>query len=113
MRIGFIGTGTLGTHLAASLLGAGHALAVHDRAPDATRHLIGRGAEWAASGRQAARGADAVITCLPSPGAVDAVMEGDDGVLAGLGAGATWIEMSTNHADAVRRLENGGAIIPH
>nr|MDJ0896364.1 NAD(P)-dependent oxidoreductase [Alphaproteobacteria bacterium] len=66
--------------------------------------LIEAGASWAASPRQAAESADAVITCLPSPAATNAVMSGDDGVLAGLQSGGTWIEMSTNDREEILRL---------
>lgn len=48
--------------------------------------------------------ADSVITCLPSPAAVDAVMTGKAGVLAGLKSGGAWIDMSTNDLDEVKRL---------
>ena len=47
---------------------------------------------------------DAVITCLPSPKATAAVLDGEAGVLAGLRAGGTWIEMSTNEPGEIARL---------
>jgi 3-hydroxyisobutyrate dehydrogenase len=104
MRLGFIGAGNLGVHLAANLLRAGFPVTVHDLDKDAAAGLIGAGAAWAPSPRVAAEAADSVITCLPSPAAVAAVMTGDDGVLAGLGAGGTWVEMSTNDLEEVKRL---------
>ena len=45
-----------------------------------------------------------MITCLPSPAAVAAVVTGEAGVFAGLGRGGTWIDMSTNDASEVKRL---------
>jgi 3-hydroxyisobutyrate dehydrogenase len=62
------------------------------------------GASWAETPRALAESAEVVITSLPSPAAVATVMEADDGVLAGLGDGAVWIEMSTTDATEVRRL---------
>ncbi|MEM7022668.1 MAG: NAD(P)-binding domain-containing protein [Pseudomonadota bacterium] len=43
---------------------------------------------------------------LPSPAAVDAVLGGPEGVLAGLAPGGAWIEMSTNDPDEIRRLSS-------
>jgi 3-hydroxyisobutyrate dehydrogenase len=45
-----------------------------------------------------------VITCLPSPEIVAAVVEGPGGILEGLAAGGTWIDMSTNDLHELRRL---------
>ena len=51
-----------------------------------------------------AEACDIIITCLPSPAASAAVMEADDGILAGLGAGKIWAEMSTTDEAEVTRL---------
>jgi len=95
MRYGFIGLGNLGAHLAASLLRGGFALTVHDLDKAAADRLIAAGARWADSPKSCAASADGVITCLPSPVASRAVVTGTNGVLDGLRAGGTWIEMST------------------
>lgn len=71
--------------------------------------LLAAGAAWGDSAREVAETSDIVITSLPSPGAVSAVMEGADGVFAELRAGATWIEMSTTDKDEVLRLAARGA----
>jgi len=101
---GFIGLGNLGRHLAASLLRAGFELTVHDLNPAAADDVLGGGAVWAASPRETAARADSVITCLPSPAAVDSVVSGEDGVLAGLRPGGAWIDMSTNDRHEIKRL---------
>ena len=62
------------------------------------------GAKWANSPREMAQNVDVVITCLPSPAASAAVMEAEDGILAGLSAGKIWAEMSTTDKDEVLRL---------
>jgi 3-hydroxyisobutyrate dehydrogenase len=103
-KCGFIGLGNLGAHLAASLLRAGFPLTVHDLDPSAAAGLIAAGGVWASSPREVAETTDSVITCLPSPAAVTAVMTGDAGVLAGLATGGAWIDMSTNDVDEVKRL---------
>jgi 3-hydroxyisobutyrate dehydrogenase len=104
MRYGFIGLGNLGAPLAASLLRSGFAVTVHDLDRRAADPLLAAGASWASSPRETAAAVDAVITCLPSPKATEAVLTGDAGVLAGLSPGGTWIEMSTSDAETTRRL---------
>ncbi len=108
MRIGFIGLGNVGAKLAGSLLRNGSELTVRDLNADAMAPFVETGATAAGSPREVAEGADAVITCLPSPAASAAVMEADDGVLAGLAEGAIWAEMSTTDEAEVRRL---GALV--
>ena len=104
MRYGFIGLGNLGRHLAASLLRGGFDLTVFDLNRDAARHLIENGAKWAQSPKDLARDVDAVITCLPSPAASATVLTAQDGVLNGLRAGGTWIEMSTTDQHEIERI---------
>ncbi len=104
MRYGFIGLGNLGAHLADNLLRNGFDLTVYDRDPTAMRGLMSQGAHPAATPLEVASAADAVITCLPSPSASEAVLSGEAGVLAGLRPGGTWIEMSTNDPEVIERL---------
>ena len=103
-RIGFIGIGNLGVHLAASLLRAGYALTVHDLNKEAAVGLLAAGASWANSPQEVAAASDSVFTCLPSPRAVTAVVSGERGILAGLKPGGTWIDMSTNDRHEILRL---------
>ncbi|PBC03582.1 NAD(P)-dependent oxidoreductase [Mesorhizobium sp. WSM3860] len=100
----FIGLGHLGGNLAASLLRHGFALTVFDRDPAAIERLVALGAAAATSPAEAAVRAGNAITCLPSPKVSEAVLAGSDGLLDGLPAGGTWIEMSTNGRDEILRL---------
>jgi 3-hydroxyisobutyrate dehydrogenase len=104
MRLGFVGLGNLGRHLAASLLRAGFPLTVCDRDEEAAQQLVAAGAVWAASPSAVAAAADSVFTCLPSPRAVDEVVAGDTGLLTGFRAGGTWIDSSTNDPSELGRL---------
>jgi 3-hydroxyisobutyrate dehydrogenase len=104
MRYGFIGLGNLGAKLAASLLRAGLDLAVHDVCAEAATPLIAEGAKWAADPKALAQTVDAVFTCLPSPRISESILVGENGALAHLRPGATWIEMSTNDQDTIERL---------
>jgi 3-hydroxyisobutyrate dehydrogenase len=103
-RYGFIGLGSLGGALAASLRRAGVDLVVHDIDPKTAKPLLAVGASWAETPRALAGQVDAVVTCLPSPLVSERVLTGPDGVLADLKPGGTWIEMGTDDSDSIQRL---------
>ena len=103
-RLGFIGIGNLGMHLAGSLLRAGYALTIFDLNKTAAKTLLATGARWADSPAEVGKASDTVFTCLPSSKAVSAVVSAANGVLAGLAAGGTWIDMSTNDREETIRL---------
>ena len=104
MKIGFIGLGNVGGKLAGSILRNGYALTVRDLDHDVAQPFLEKGADWAESPRAMAERCDMIITCLPSPAACSAVMEAEDGILAGLGAGKIWAEMSTTDESEVKRM---------
>lgn len=108
MKIGFIGLGNVGGKLAGSLLRNGFDLTVRDLDRDAAQPFLDKGAKWADSPREMAEAVDFIITCLPNPTASAAVMEAEDGILAGLSAGKVWGEMSTTDEAEVKRL---GALV--
>ncbi|MBT4518939.1 MAG: NAD(P)-dependent oxidoreductase [Halieaceae bacterium] len=103
-KIGFIGVGNVGAKLAGSVLRNGFDLTLRDLDRSAAQPLLDKGAHWANSPREMAESCDMIITCLPSPAACAQVMEADDGVLAGLGRGKIWAEMSTTDESEVRRI---------
>jgi 3-hydroxyisobutyrate dehydrogenase-like beta-hydroxyacid dehydrogenase len=105
MQIGFIGTGTMGTPIASRLIHAGHSLSVYDRHPEATVTLCMQGAVRANSAFDAARHSEVVFTSLPGPAEfVEAVLEPQTGILAGLQPGAAHIDLTTNAPKAVARI---------
>lgn len=104
MKIGFIGLGNVGGKLAGSILRNGFELVVRDLDRDAAQPFLDQGAGWADSPAELARDCDIVITCLPSPAACSAVMEGEDGILSAIGPGTIWAEMSTTDEAEVKRL---------
>ncbi len=104
LKIGFIGLGNVGGKLAGSLLRNGVDLTVRDLNRKIAQPFLDDGARWADSPREMAEKVDVLITCLPSPATSAAVMEAEDGVLAGLGNGKVWAEMSTTDRDEVLRL---------
>jgi 3-hydroxyisobutyrate dehydrogenase len=109
MRYGFIGLGNLGAKLAANLLRAGVDLTVNDLNPEAAAPLIAAGAKWAATPIALGQRVEAVFTCLPSPAVSERILTAEDGLLAGLASGSTWIEMSTNDEETIVRLAKTAA----
>lgn len=104
MKIGFIGLGNVGGKLAGSIQRNGYDLTVRDLDPALEQPFLDKGARRAASPREMAETCDMVITCLPSPAACSAVMEAEDGIIAGLSEGKIWAEMSTTDEAEVRRI---------
>ena len=108
MRVGFIGLGNVGAKLAGTLLRNQVDLTIRDLDKQAAAPLLEKGAKWADSPKEMAENCDIVITCLPSPTISAAVMESEDGILAGMREGMIWAEMSTTDEAEVKRL---GAIV--
>ncbi len=104
MKVGFIGLGNVGGKLAGSLLRNGFDLTVRELDKSIAQPYLDKGAKWSESPKELAENCDLIITCLPSPAASAAVMEADDGVIAGLSAGKIWAEMSTTDQTEVQRL---------
>ena len=104
MKIGFIGIGQMGRHMAGHVLEAGFNLTVHDIRKDAARDLLERGAKWANSPAEVAKACEIVITSLPGPKDVEQVVLGPDGLTAGWKKGDIYIDMSTNSPTLIRRI---------
>ena len=102
--VAVIGLGAMGGRIARRLLGAGHDVIVWNRTRARAAELEEAGASVAADPAEAARRADAVVTMVADPAALQAVTEGPSGVAAGLDGSTTVIEMSTVGPRAVARL---------
>lgn len=98
MKIGFIGLGLMGRHMAANLIKAGHALKVKDLRREAANELIAAGAQWA---DDVAADADIVFTSVPGPADVEAVAKE---ILVTAKRGTAWFDLSTNSPDMVRKI---------
>lgn len=106
MKVGFVGLGNVGGKLAGSLIRNGYDVTIRDLERDVAQPFLDMGASWAESSKALAETTDMVITCLPSPAACSAVMEDEDGIIAGLSEGKVWLEMSTtDDAELVRIAE--------
>jgi 3-hydroxyisobutyrate dehydrogenase-like beta-hydroxyacid dehydrogenase len=95
MKIGFIGLGNMGAVMAANLVKARHDVVVWNRSSAKAKPLTEAGAALAASPKAAAAGRDAVISMLADDAALDSVVSGDDGLVAGMAKGTLHISMST------------------
>jgi 2-hydroxy-3-oxopropionate reductase len=94
MIIGFIGLGIMGRPMAKNLIGAGYKLVVYDKFAKFD-DLIALGAEGAVSNKDLAARADVIITMLPNSPHVKEAILGSGGVIEGIKAGATLIDMSS------------------
>ena len=95
MKIGFIGTGTMGLPMAANLVAKGFSVTAYDVVPAALEAAAARGAVRAGSPKEAAAAAELVITMLPSSANVEAVYLGAGGIIEGAAAGRLCVDMST------------------
>ena len=113
MRIGFLGLGTMGAPLAKNLRKAGFTVTVWNRTAARAAPLLEKGAATAPTPRECAAGKDLVFTCLTDENALDAVLDGPDGALAGLATGGLLVDSSTAGTRAARsvreRVEARGA----
>jgi 3-hydroxyisobutyrate dehydrogenase len=100
----FLGLGAMGRPMAQNLLRKGLSLRVWNRTPGRADALAAAGAVPAATPREAARGSEFVCTMLADPAAVGSAASGADGLLAGLSAGAVWLDFSTVTPYASRRF---------
>jgi 3-hydroxyisobutyrate dehydrogenase-like beta-hydroxyacid dehydrogenase len=102
--IGFVGLGHMGGNMAARYLGAGYTVYGESRDRDEAGWLTDQGLRWVSTPRAVAEAADVVMTSLPDDKVVESVASGRDGILAGLGEGKTWADLSTLSPGAIREL---------
>ncbi|MCM3761813.1 NAD(P)-dependent oxidoreductase [Alkalihalobacillus oceani] len=104
-KIGFIGLGTMGLPMAKNLLKAGYSLHVYNRTASKAQSLQGEGdVQVASSPADVARNCEIVITMVTNNQALEEVIKGENGVLAGASAGLIVIDSSTVAPDLVQRL---------
>lgn len=104
LSVGFIGLGTMGRPMCLRLLDAGLRVIAHDIDPDAVAEVRERGAMAAGSARRCAEEADLLLTSLPAPQHVAAVMAGYGGALEALRPGSVWVDLTTSSPELVHEL---------
>ncbi len=104
MKIGFIGLGTMGGRMAASLRAAGHALYVNDIRPEAVAPHVAAGATAKPTARAVGEASDVVFTSLPGPAEFSDVTVGAHGLVHGMKRGAALFDLTTNSPTTIRDL---------
>ena len=103
VNVGFIGLGNVGSKIANNILKGNFKLFVNDLDKNKANYLIGKGAQWCATLEELSLNSTIIITCLPSPKAVDLVLSN---LLPLLNKKHLWIEMSTTDEKEMIRLSN-------
>ena len=103
-KVGFVGLGLMGRHMAKSILRAGYELVVFDLNPKAAEALVESGARVAPSVAELTRSVDVLFTSLPGPAEIEQVVLGENGVLANVTKGFVLYDLSTSSRSLSRRL---------
>jgi 3-hydroxyisobutyrate dehydrogenase-like beta-hydroxyacid dehydrogenase len=115
-NLGFVGLGVMGGRMVVRLLDKGHTVTGYNRTRSKAQWLIDRGMKWADSPRAVAAVADVTISMVTNSAALEEIAGGADGIIAGLGSGKIWIDMSTvgpeiSKALAARVREKGADML--
>jgi 3-hydroxyisobutyrate dehydrogenase len=103
-RIGWIGTGVMGSSMCGHLLTAGYRVTIHSRTQSKAQPLLDRGAQWAENPRAVAAESDILFTMVGFPQDVRTVYFGETGILAGARAGMILIDMTTTQPSLSRDI---------
>jgi 3-hydroxyisobutyrate dehydrogenase-like beta-hydroxyacid dehydrogenase len=94
-NLGFVGLGVMGGEMVNRLLGKGHTVTGYNRTRTKAEWLVKRGMKWADSPRAVSTAADITFSMVTNSAALEAIVEGPDGVLTSLSAGKILVDMST------------------
>jgi len=94
-NLGFVGLGTMGGQMVARLLSKGHVVTGYNRTRSKAQWLLDKGMRWADSPAAVADTADITFAMVTNSVALTGIMEGPEGILAGLGAGKVFVDIST------------------
>jgi 3-hydroxyisobutyrate dehydrogenase-like beta-hydroxyacid dehydrogenase len=112
-RLGFVGLGVMGSRVVKRLLDAGHSVAGYNRTRSKAQWLVDAGMSQASTPRAVAEAADVTFTMVTNTDALRSVMDGADGLLAGMGVGKVHLDMSTVSPafsrELAKRVEAKGA----
>ncbi len=103
-QLGFIGLGKMGGRVAKRLLDAGHTVTGYNRTKSKVQWLLDAGMQWAESPRQVVENADVTFSMVTNTAALHEVLNGNDGILAGLVTGKVYIDMSTISVSTSREI---------
>lgn len=109
LKIGWVGTGIMGSSMVGHLLRAGHAVRVHTRTRQRAQPLLDAGATWAASPADAAQGADVVATNVGLPAEAEEVYFGTAGLMGAACSGQVFVDFGTSPPSLARRVAAAAA----
>ena len=115
-NLGFVGLGVMGSEMVNRLLGKGHSVTGYNRTRSKAEWLIKKGMKWANTPREVVGTADITLSMVTNSAALDAVMNGPDGMLAGVRPGKIFVDMSTvspafSREIAAKVREKGGNMV--
>ena len=108
-RIGWIGTGVMGSSMCGHLMAGGYTATVYNRSPEKAASLVERGAVLVNSPKEVAEQSDVVFTIVGFPRDVDHVILGNNGVLSGSSEGMTIIDMTTSKPSLAEHIARESA----
>jgi 3-hydroxyisobutyrate dehydrogenase len=103
-RIGWIGTGVMGSSMCGHLVDAGFHATVNSRTRSKAENLLKKGAEWADSPRAVAEKSDVIFSIVGFPSDVREVLLGEHGALAGAARGSILVDMTTSQPSLAREV---------
>jgi 3-hydroxyisobutyrate dehydrogenase-like beta-hydroxyacid dehydrogenase len=103
-KVGFIGLGVMGGQMVNRLLSKGHTVTGYNRTRSKAQWLMDKGMKWEDSPRAVAAASDFTFAMVTNAAAISAITEGSDGMLAGLGPGKIFLDMSTVSPSVSRAL---------
>lgn len=109
MKIGFIGTGVMGTGIISNLLKAGHEVTVYNRTKSHATTVLQRGASWADSPAEITKETDVVMTMVGFPTDVQEVYQGKQGVLSAAHSGQLLVDLTTSKPSLAKILSQQAA----
>src|SRR6266581_3729172 len=115
-NLGFVGLGVMGGEMVNRLLGKGHSVRGYNRTRSKAEWLVKKGMKWADSPRAVVAAAEVTFSMVTNSAALGAVMNGPDGMLAGVTPGKIFVDMSTLSPAFSRELaakvrEKGGDLV--
>lgn len=94
-KLGFVGLGVMGSEMVLRLLSKGHTVTGYNRTRSKAERLVQKGMKWGDSPRAVAAAADVVFSMVTNSAALEAIVEGPEGILAGLTPGKFYVDIST------------------
>jgi 3-hydroxyisobutyrate dehydrogenase-like beta-hydroxyacid dehydrogenase len=103
-NLGFVGLGVMGGEMVNRLLGKGHTVTGYNRTNTKAEWLVKKGMKWADSPRAVSAAADITFSMVTNSAALEAIVEGPDGMLPSLTAGKILVDMSTVSPEVSRSI---------